>query len=163
MKKTMSKKIAKLEAARLRRISQGKAREGDSHSALFWDRKYKELRRYASEKGIEFPFASQREFISDWTAISQESEGSGEVMKEMKYGLQYATRYKTARAERKALMDAGIPEEDMPSFRDLKTMSTREFAEKHKDTLMAYYNELKKTKSAAQAADIISAEWFGSE
>lgn len=163
MKKTMSKKIARLEAARLRRISQGKAREGDSHSALFWDRKYRELRRYASERGIEFPFTSQREFISDWTAISQESEGSGEVMKEMKYGLQYATRYKTARAERKALMDAGIPEEDMPSFRDLKTMSTREFAEKHKDTLLARYNELKKTMKANEAADIISAEWFGSE
>lgn len=164
MKKMMSKKLARLETARRRRIAQGKGREGDSHSAVFWDRKYKELRRYASEKGIEFPFTSQREFISDWMAISQESDNkSGEVLKEMKYGLQYATRYKVALAEKRALIDAGVPEDDLPSLRNLKTMSTREFAERNKDTLMARYNELKKTMSASDAADALSAEWFGSE
>lgn len=165
MKKTMSKKIARLEAARKRRISEGRAREGDTHSAAFWDRKYKELRRYARDKAIEFPFTSQREFISDWMAISQETEGnkSGEVLKEMKYGLQYATRYKVALAERRALIDAGVPDEDLPSFRELKTMSTREFAEKNKDTLMKRYNELKKTMRPEQAAEELSAEWFGSE
>ena len=97
-------------------------------------------------------------------AISQESDNkSGEVLKEMKYGLQYATRYKVALAEKRALIDAGVPEDDLPSLRDLKTMSTREFAERNKDTLMARYNELKKTMSASDAADALSAEWFGSE
>lgn len=164
MKKTMSKKIARLEAARKRRISAGKAREGDSHSAAFWDRKYKDLRRYARERGIEFPFTSQREFISDWMAISQESDNkSGEILKEMKYGLQYATKYKVALAERRALIDAGVPDDDLPSFRDLKTMSTRDFAERNKDALMKRYNELKKTMKPDEAADVLSAEWFGSE
>ncbi len=184
-------KINRLERARLKRIAEGRAREGDSHSVKFWNNKFRELKRYAREKGIDFPFGSKREFISDWTALSQElSDGKGEVMREMKYGLQYATKYKVARAERQALreinqarindiesdFERGIINADTrrdmlreirqntPTFNELKSMTTREFAESHKDEIMARYNQLRKSgMEPGQAGDVISSEWFGSE
>ena len=69
----------------------------DSHSIQFFDYQYQKMQRYAESKGLEFPYRSRREFISDYRAIKM--SGSKRPLDEMRYYLKYKTAYKVARAE----------------------------------------------------------------
>lgn len=157
-------KYLRWEGARKRRIAEidrkiEKAKEaGDSrlvqslvdqrtldaaHTSEFWANKWREIKSWAKDKGINIrdTFKSKRAFQSVWLATAMEMEmesnrGGGNVMKEIKYGLQYDTAYVTALAEyrmiknfqakaredeenrRKELLgyeEQGIPEEKIPA------------------------------------------------
>ena len=69
----------------------------DSHSIQFFDYQYQKMQRYAESKGLDFPYRSRREFISDYRAIKM--SGSKRPLDEMRYFLKYKTSYKVARAE----------------------------------------------------------------
>ena len=123
----MAKKYKSWEAARLRRIesynrkiqeaiasgnqvvveSLEAARNVDlAHTAEFWQRKWNELKSYAKSRGVNVKNAirSKREFISDWMALSMDP-GVKDIMREIKYGLEYDTPYKTARQMRKKVLE----------------------------------------------------------
>ena len=75
-----------------------------THTAGFWQSKWAEVKRFLKGIGKDVKEVFQggkREFQSTWNAMSMESK-KGEVMKEMKYGLQYSTGFKTAMQEYRA-------------------------------------------------------------
>lgn len=130
----------------------------NSHSQEFYDKKFKELKQYAEDKGIEFPFKSKREFISNWNALKE--DGVKQIDRAIKYGMQYSTDYKTALAEYRVSKELGLDY----TFRGLKKLTTTEFAEQNQDRIMDLYNTKKNEgMSAAQAGAFISTYWFGSE
>lgn len=136
-----------------------KTRKTYTHSDSFWLKRYNDVKAFTQKKGITFPFKSVREFISDYRAIK--ADGVKNVMKEIKYSLQYQTSYKTALAEKRALKEANV---QAPSFKELKTISTQEFAEKYKDELITNYHSLKaQGMSSVNAREFISNYWFGSK
>lgn len=129
-----------------------------SHTKDYFERKYAELREFADTKGVEFPYSNLNEFISDYQDVSLSSKN---VMKDMKYNLQYETSYKTALTELRVLRGTGDTE---TKLKELKQMSTRDFAEEHRDQIMADYNVFKKYAGSSSAAKaMISTYWFGSE
>lgn len=67
------------------------------HTVAFFDAQYEKMRRYADSIGVEFPWRSRREFISDYRATK--ASGSERPLDEMRYFLKYSTGYKTALAE----------------------------------------------------------------
>lgn len=130
----------------------------NSHSQEFWNKKYNEIREYANDKGITFPFKSVREFESTWNALKE--DGVKQIDRTIKYSLQYNTDYKTALAEYKVSKELGLDY----TFRGLKKLTTTEFAEQNQDRIMELYNTKKEEgMSAAQAGAFISTYWFGSE
>lgn len=131
----------------------------NKHTEEFYMKKFMETRAYAENKGISFPFRNVREFKSTWDAIR--ADGVKNVDKAIKYGLQYSTDYKTALAEYKALKQNGI---DNVKLKSLKEMTTTEFAEQNKDTLMnMYHTKRAEGMTGDQAGAFISTYWFGSE
>lgn len=129
-----------------------------SHTLEFYKKKYRELQDFADLKGIESPYRNIDEFISDYQDVALSSKN---VMKDMKYNLQYETSYKTALAELRTLREIG---DDSTKLKELKQMSTRDFAEQHRDQIMADYNVFKKNVGSSSAAKaMISTYWFGSE
>lgn len=134
-------------------------RKKTEHSRYFWNKKYKEIKQYARDQGVAFPYKSKREFISDWESLRR--DGIKDVDREMKYSLKYQTSFKTALAEKRALNTADIK---APKFSELKKMSTKDFAEKYSKALEDNYKELKASgKTGKEAAEFISTYWFGSE
>lgn len=130
----------------------------NSHSQEFYDKKFKEIKQFAEDKGIDFPFKSRREFISTWNALKE--DGIKQIDRTIKYSLQYNTDYKTALAEYKVSKELGLDY----TFRGLKKLTTTEFAEQNQDRIMDLYNAKKEEgMSAAQAGAFISTYWFGSE
>lgn len=130
----------------------------NSHSQEFYDKKFREIKQYAEDKGIEFPFKSKREFISTWNALKE--DGVKQIDRSIKYSLQYSTDYKTALAEYRVSKELGLDY----TFRGLKKLTTTEFAEQNQDRIMDLYNTKKEEgMSAAQAGAFISTYWFGSE
>jgi hypothetical protein len=87
------------------KIAKNQLRFSDQHSYHFWKKKYAEITRWMKKNGIENPYKSRREFISDYNAIAEENRISGETrsrpMDEIKYSLRYKTDYKTALGELK--------------------------------------------------------------
>ena len=69
----------------------------DRHSMQFFDYQYQKVQRYAQEKGLDFPWRSKREFISDYRATKM--DGAKRPLEEMRYFLRYKTSYKVAVAE----------------------------------------------------------------
>lgn len=129
-----------------------------SHTIDFFKRKFAELNDFATSKGIMFPYANLDEFISDYKDVSLSSKN---VMKDMKYNLQYETSYKTALSELRVIRELGDTETKLV---ELKRMGTREFAELHKDDIMFDYEVFKKYSGSAKGAlAMISRYWFGSE
>lgn len=154
-------KYLRWESARKRRIAEidrkiEKAKEaGDSqlvqslvdqrtldaaHTSEFWANKWREIKSWAKDKGIDIreTFKSKRAFQSVWlaTAMEMESDKGGNIMKEIKYGLQYDTAYVTAlteyrmiknlqakakeeeenrRQELQKYQEQGIPDEEIPA------------------------------------------------
>lgn len=89
-----------------------------THTAGFWQNKWTEIKRFLKGigKDVKDVFrGGKREFQSTWNAMSMESE-KGEVMKEMKYDLQFNTGYKTAlqeyRASRRFVEEARAAEKE---------------------------------------------------
>lgn len=125
MPKRKRGKYQRWEAARVRRIEAYDAqirkaqREGNqaqlkmleaqremdvAHTAAFWQTKWNEVKRYAASHDIRNPIKSKSEFISIWMTISQEGE-TKDIMREIKYGLEYDTSYKVARAMRQKVRE----------------------------------------------------------
>jgi hypothetical protein len=129
------------------------------HSEKYFEQKYAELQQYAEAKNIEFPYWNIEEFKSDYMDVL--GQGSKNVMKDIKYNMQYETSYKTALAEKRALKE----ELDIDvKLQDLQIMSTREFADNHLDELEAAYDKLRASgKSPLGAKLAISRYWFGSD
>ena len=75
-----------------------------AHTAAFWQTKWNEVKRYAASHDIRNPIKSKSEFISIWMTISQEGE-TKDIMREIKYGLEYDTSYSVARAMRQKVRE----------------------------------------------------------
>ena len=88
--------------------------------------------------------------------------GVDNIERALKYDLKYETGYKTALGEHKALKELDI--KNRPSFKEMKQMSTREFAERYEVDIMTMYNQKKSEGlSPIEAGKFISQYWFGSE
>lgn len=69
----------------------------DRHSISFFDYQYQKMQRYARDRGMDFPWRSKREFISDYR--STKMSGVDRPLDEMRYFLKYKTSYRVALAE----------------------------------------------------------------
>lgn len=126
------------------------------HSKEYYERKFAEIKDYADLKGLENPYGSSlTKFISDYEAVKD--EGSKNVMKDLKYYLQYETSYNTARAMLQKVREFGGPEK----LRELKGMNTRAFAEKYLEQLKADQEEAKAMFGDGYS-EMIGIWWFGS-
>lgn len=126
------------------------------HSRDFYIRKYDEIKDYMAEKGIEDPYSgSLNKFISDYETVKD--EGSKNVMKDLRYFAQYETSYQTARAMLHKVREFGGGEK----LKDLKSMSTRDFAEKYLSELKAAQKEAESMFGKDYSA-MIGIWWFGS-
>lgn len=126
------------------------------HSIDFFKEKYLEIIDYTMEKGIENPYHSLDQFVQDYEYLRE--SGSKNVMKDIKYYTQYEVSYNTARAMLQKTREFGGPEK----FKDLKGMTTQEFAAKYIDELRAAQKEAKSIYGDAYAG-YIGVMWFGSE
>ena len=123
------------------------------HSTDFYVQKYKEIKGYILDKGLDDPYSNLTDFINDYESMRR--EGSKNVMKDLKYFSQHETSYKTARAMLAKAREFGS---DL-KLEDLKDMSTREFAELYYDQIKA---EMKGFKTSSAAAMYIGRTWYGS-
>lgn len=126
------------------------------HSIDFFKEKYLEIIDYTMEKGIENPYHSLDQFVQDYEYLRE--SGSKNVMKDIKYYTQYEVSYNTARAMLQKTREFGGPEK----FKELKGMTTQEFAAKYIDELRAAQKEAKSIYGDAYAG-YIGVMWFGSE
>lgn len=126
------------------------------HSRDFYVKRYAEMKDYMAEKGIEDPYSgSLNRFISDYETMKD--EGSKNVMKDLRYFAQYETSYQTARAMLHKVREFGGGEK----LKDLKSMSTRDFAERYLDELKAAQKEAESMFGRDYKA-MIGIWWFGS-
>lgn len=125
------------------------------HSKEFYDKRYATYKKEVAKIG---GFALKKsEFISSYNALAGESKN---VMKDLVYGSRYGTAYNTALAEHRALKSVGIK----ASLKELKTITTQDFADKYSAELAnAYRAERNKGLTGKDAAAIISQQWFGSK
>ena len=126
------------------------------HTTEYYKAKYREIVDYTMDKGIENPYHSLNQFIQDYEYIRE--SGAKNVMKEIKYYTQYEVSYDTARAMLQKTKEFGGTEK----FKELKGMSTREFAGKYIDQLRAAQKEARSLYGDAYAG-YIGVMWFGSE
>lgn len=126
------------------------------HSINFFKEKYLEIIDYTMENGIENPYHSLDQFVQDYEYLRE--SGSKNVMKDIKYYTQYEVSYNTARAMLQKTREFGGPEK----FKELKGMTTKEFAAKYIDELRAAQKEAKSIYGDAYAG-YIGVMWFGSE
>lgn len=128
------------------------------HSNEFYKNRYQKLKDYARSKGIRNPYRSWRDFKSDYLEVL--STGEKKVMNTIKYNLQYNTSYKTALVAYQSAKKAG----KNYTFKEIKMMTTIEFARENKDLIMKTYKEkMAEGKKAGEAGEFISNYWFGSE
>ena len=135
------------------------------HSTEFFEAKYLEIIDYTREKGIENPYHSLNQFISDYETLRK--NGSKNVMKDMKYFTQHEVSYNTAKAMLQKVKEFGGPEK----FKELKDMKTQEFAAKYLDELKAsqkeaytmYGNSINPKTGKYERIEYIGVMWFGSE
>ena len=126
------------------------------HSKEYFKEKYREVIEYTMDKGIENPYHSLDQFISDYEELRE--AGSKNVMKDIKYYTQYEVSYNTARAMLHQARELGGNEK----LKELKGMSTREFANKYIDELRAAQKEARSMYGDAYSS-YIGVMWFGSE
>ena len=126
------------------------------HSQEFYERKFTEVKEYIEKKGLDNPYGnSLTKFISDYESIRD--EGSKNVMKDIKYYIQYETSYQTARGMLQKVREFGGSER----FKELKGMTTREFAEKYIDQLKADQAQAR-SMFGSSYSQMIGIWWFGS-
>lgn len=125
------------------------------HSKKFYDTRYAEYRKRVMAVG---GFVLNRNsFESAYEALQGSTKN---VMRELVYSSQYGTTYKTALAEFRALKSVGIK----ASFKNLKTITTQDFAATYSAELNKGYRDLRaKGITGKDAATIISQQWFGSK
>jgi len=126
------------------------------HTKEYFKEKYREVIEYTMDKGIENPYHSLDQFIQDYEYLRE--SGSKNVMKDIKYYTQYEVSYDTARAMLHQAREYGGNEK----LKELKGMTTREFAEKYINELRAAQKEAKSMYGDAYSA-YIGVMWFGSE
>lgn len=126
------------------------------HTKEYFKEKYREVIEYTMDKGIENPYHSLDQFIQDYEYLRE--SGSKNVMKDIKYYAQYEVSYDTARAMLRQAREYGGSEK----LKELKGMTTREFAEKYIDELRAAQKEAKAMYGNG-ASYYIGVMWFGSE
>lgn len=126
------------------------------HTMEYFEKKYQEIRQYATDKGLEQPYHDLYSFISDYEYMRL--HGVKNITKEMKYYAQYEVSYDTARAMLSKAREFGGSEK----FKELKGMTTREFAEKYLNELKAAQQEAKDMYGDAYAG-YIGVMWFGSD
>lgn len=125
------------------------------HSTKFYDDKYTIYKREVSKIGGTI--LNKNTFISAYESLKTETKT---VMKDLIYSSKYGTSYKTALAEYQALKRVGLTE----SFKDLKLMTTQDFAAAYSSQLSkAYKDAIKAGKDSSAAALLISQQWFGSK
>lgn len=130
----------------------------NNHSAAFYEKKFNEIRNYATNKGLQFPFRNVREFESSWNALKE--DGVKQIDRSIKYGLEYNTDYKTALAEYKIAKELGLDY----TFKGIKKLTTTEFAEQNQDAIMDLYNRKRdEGMTGSEAGSFISTYWFGSK
>lgn len=114
----------------------------DVHSVSFFGSQYEKMRRYAESKGLDFPWKSRREFISDYRATK--ASGAKRPLDEMRYFLKHKTAYKVARSEyRKA----------------------REFWQERKkkyDDYMARAEEIDEAMESLEAGEVLDQDYIDS-
>lgn len=126
------------------------------HTKEYFKEKYREVIEYTMDKGIENPYHSLDQFIQDYEYLRE--SGSKNVMKDIKYYTQYEVSYDTARAMLRQAREYGGSEK----LKELKGMTTREFADKYIDELRAAQKEAKAMYGNG-ASYYIGVMWFGSE
>lgn len=126
------------------------------HTMEYFEKKYQEIRQYAIDKGLEQPYNNINSFISDYEYMRL--HGVKNITKEMKYYAQYEVSYDTARAMLSKAREFGGTEK----LKELKGMTTREFAGKYINELKAAQKEAKDTYGDAYAG-YIGVMWFGSD
>ena len=135
------------------------------HSIDFFEAKYRDIIDYTREKGIENPYHSLNQFISDYEDLRK--KGSKNVMKDIKYFTQHEVSYNTAKAMFEKVKEFGGPEK----LKDLKDMKTQDFAAKYLDELKAsqeeaytmYGNSINPKTGKYERIEYIGVMWFGSE
>ena len=134
------------------------------HSTDFYVEKYKELKGYILDKGLEDPYRNLTDFINDYESLRV--DGSKNVMKDLKYFSQYETSYKTARAMLAVSKDLGGDFK----LKDLKKMSTRAFAEKYEEEIKeaqrnarAMFGEERDEQNRLKWVAYVGREWYGSD
>lgn len=128
-----------------------------SHSYDFYKEKYREIQEYALDNDGTM-YTNIDQFISDY----QEMQVAGEknIMRTLKYYTKYPTGYKTALSEYRKLKELG----GEGKLKEIKSMTTVEFADKYKDEIRSYYRDLRSTGiTSAAAKALIGVEWFGSK
>lgn len=125
------------------------------HSKSFYDTRYAEYRKRVMQSG---GFVLNRNsFESAYEALQGTTKN---VMRDLVYSAKYGTNYKTALAEFRALKSVGIKS----SFKDLKLMTTQDFADTYVAELNKGYRDLRAQGiTGKDAALIISQQWFGSK
>lgn len=126
------------------------------HTREYFKEKYREIVEYTMDKGIANPYHSLDQFISDYEELRE--AGSKNVMKDIKYYSQYEVSYDTARAMLHQAREFGGNEK----LKELKGMTTREFAERYINELKAAQKEAKSMYGDAYST-YIGVMWFGSE
>ena len=125
------------------------------HSKSFYDTRYAEYKKRVKASGGFI--LNRNSFESAYEALQGTTKN---VMKDLVYSAKYGTNYKTALAEFRALKSVGIKS----SFKDLKLMTTQDFADIYVAELNKGYRDLRAQGiTGKDAATIISQQWFGSK
>lgn len=128
------------------------------HNKKFYTSRYKEFINKIEKQGYKNPFHNKDEFISEWLYLKE--EGVKNVMGRLVYDTKYQTNYKTALAEYRISKDLGLK----LSLKEVKEMTTTQFAELHKDNINKMYDYLINSgMTGEQAGNYIGQYWFGSE
>ena len=134
-----------------------------NHSKEFWNKAYKDYKREVKKIG---GFVLKKDaFKSAYNALKEEyakkSKDSKNIKKDLIYASKYGTKYKTALAEYRSLKNLGIKG---IKFEDFKLMTTQDFVATYSTQLEDAYRNLRaKGMTKKDAADEISAQWFGSK
>ena len=134
------------------------------HTDKFYKKKYKDYLKYAKKEGILWQAKASAPDLTSFkeTYDAYREMGVDNIDRALKYDLKYETGYKTALSEVKALKELDL--KNRPTFKELKEMSTREFAERYETDIMMMYNQKKlEGLSPVEAGKFISQYWFGSE
>lgn len=130
------------------------------HTRKFFRDKFIEIKNYCKRKGVIFPFNSMDDLEATWERMRE--EGIKNIDKEIKYNVRYGTNYKSALKEYQRIKELGI--EDNLKFKDIKTMTTTEFAEIYEGQIMDMYKQKKSEgMSGKDAGEFLSTFWFGSD
>ena len=130
------------------------------HSDKFFDEKWEDFKQFCRDKGIINPYQNKSQYINEWEGW-QES-GVKNIDRIIKYDAQFETRYKTALTEYQRLKE--LDPDSVLKFKDIKKMTTSEFAEMYNNQINAMYHNLRGSGMSSEDAQAYnSAYWFGSE